>query len=58
VIQLDRISSESKFLELLKREIEIMQQIKHINIVRMYDASKTHKNLYMFLEFCQDGDLK
>ncbi len=24
----------------------------------MYGASKTHTNLYMFLEYCKDGDLK
>ena len=24
----------------------------------MYGASKTHSNLYMFLEYCKDGDLK
>lgn len=58
VTPLEKISSDLKFLELLKREIEIMQSIDHANIVRMYAATRTSRNLYMFLEFCRDGDLK
>jgi serine/threonine-protein kinase ULK/ATG1 len=51
------IGTDAKFLELLKREIEIMQKIEHINIVRMYGAARTGRNLYMFLEYCEEGDL-
>ena len=40
------------------REIDIMQKIKHTNIVRMYSAMRTPRNLYMFLEYCPDGDIK
>lgn len=58
VTPLEKISSDLKFLELLKREIEIMQSIEHPNIVRMYAATRTSRNLYMFLEYCRDGDLK
>jgi serine/threonine protein kinase len=58
VIPIDRISQDPKFLELLKREIDIMQKIEHPNIVRMYAATRTSRNLYMFLEYCRDGDLK
>lgn len=58
VTPLEKISSDPKFLELLKREIDIMQTIEHFNIVRMYAATRTARNLYMFLEYCRDGDLK
>jgi serine/threonine-protein kinase ULK/ATG1 len=65
VIPIERISNDQKFLELLKREIDIMQKIEHKNIglkilitVRMYGASRTSRNLYMFIEYCGDGDLK
>lgn len=58
VTPLEKISNDLKFLELLKREIEIMQSIDHPNIVRMYAATRTSRNLYMFLEYCRDGDLK
>lgn len=27
-------------------------------IVRLYDVAKTKNYLYMFLEYCTDGDLK
>lgn len=58
VTPLEKISSDPKFLELLKREIDIMQTVEHPNIVRMYAATRTSRNLYMFLEYCRDGDLK
>ena len=58
VTPLEKISNDLKFLELLKREIEIMQSIDHQNIVRMYAATRTSRNLYMFLEYCRDGDIK
>lgn len=58
VTPLEKISADPKFLELLKREIDIMQTIEHGNIVRMYAATRTSRNLYMFLEYCRDGDLK
>lgn len=45
-------------LELIKREIALLQKINHPNIVRLYDVARTSNYLYMFLEFCQDGDLK
>ena len=58
VTPLEKISNDLKFLELLKREIEIMQSIEHPNVVRMYAATRTSRNLYMFLEYCRDGDIK
>jgi serine/threonine-protein kinase ULK/ATG1 len=45
-------------LELIKREISILQKIKHNNIVRLIDVARTNNYLYMFLEYCADGDLK
>ena len=32
--------------------------MKHPNVVRLYDVARTSNYLYMFLEYCQDGDLK
>lgn len=29
-----------------------------LDIVKLYDVSRTPNNLYMFLEYCMDGDLK
>ena len=57
VIPLEYVGTDPKFLDLLKREIEIMQKIQDKNIVQMFDAARTSRNLYMFLEYCKDGDL-
>lgn len=33
-------------------------RIKNNYIVSMYHATRTPNNLYMFLEYCGDGDIK
>lgn len=58
VIPLESISKDPKFVRFLKREIEILQKIKSPYIVDMYHATRTPHNLYMFLEYCGDGDLR
>lgn len=45
-------------VEMIKREIAILQKISNPNIVRLYDVARTNNYLYMFLEYCADGDLK
>ena len=58
VIPIEKISSDAKFLELLKREIDIMQKIEQQNIVRLFGASRTTNNLYMFMEYCEGSTIK
>ena len=45
-------------LDKLKLETDIMKNLEHPNIVQLYYASRTVTNLYLFLEFCQDGNLE
>lgn len=45
-------------IELVKREIAILQKINHPNVVKLFDVARTSNYLYMFLEYCADGDLK
>ena len=45
-------------IELIKREIAILQKINHPNIVKLFDVARTSNYLYMFMEYCADGDLK
>jgi serine/threonine-protein kinase ULK/ATG1 len=45
-------------IELIKREISILQQANHPNIVKLFDVARTPHYLYLFLEYCNDGDLK
>jgi serine/threonine-protein kinase ULK/ATG1 len=45
-------------VEFVQRETAILKKISHPNIVRLYDVARTNNYLYMFLEYCADGDLK
>ena len=47
-----------KFIDLLQREISILQSLSHQNIVKMIDVSQTNNNIYIFLEYCNGGTLK
>ncbi len=57
-IPIKDISNSNKMLELIKREIQILQKIKNKYIVKLYDVARTNHNLYLFFEYCSDGDLK
>jgi len=57
-IPIKSISDSGKMLELIKREIAILQKVSSPYIVSLYDVARTSNNLYMFLEYCHDGDLK
>lgn len=51
----NKISDE---LESVKIEIITLRSLKHPNIVRLHDV-KRHKNkIFIFMEFCNQGDLK
>ena len=42
----------------IQNEIQNSSLLESTFIVRLYDHCQTENNLYMFLEFCEDGDLK
>ena len=52
------ISDTPRMLELIKREIAILKKVHHQNIVELCAVSRSNNYLYMFLEYCEDGDLK
>mmetsp|Transcript_16141 Transcript_16141/g.26229 ORF Transcript_16141/g.26229 Transcript_16141/m.26229 type:complete len:269 (+) Transcript_16141:74-880(+) len=41
----------------LKREIEIMQEVNHPHIVRLYDVYENDKNIFLVTELCTGGEL-
>jgi len=49
----------SKLAEQLKAEIEIMKQVDHPNILKLYDTitDENDEYLYLILEYCKHGDL-
>lgn len=46
-----------KFLELLANEVQILKSCHNDNIVQLYDMKKTHNNIYMVYEYCNEGDM-
>ena len=51
-------SSNPKFLQTLDREINILRRFNHPNIVQLYDVIRLPDTMFIFLEICEDGDLK
>lgn len=42
----------------IQNEIEILKKVEHKNVVRFMDVYQTQNNMYIFTEFCMDGDLQ
>jgi serine/threonine protein kinase len=38
-------------------EVDLMKQLDHPNILKLYDVVKTNGNIYLILEYCKGGDL-
>lgn len=51
------LSDQPRMVEFIKREIGILQTIESQNIVKLIDVARTANSIYMFLEYCNDGDL-
>ena len=57
IISLDNIADQ-KSLDYLKSEIVNMQMANHKNIVRLYDVRRSKSNIYLIMEYCEDGNLE
>lgn len=57
---IDRNSDKltSKVLSNLEKEISILRNYKHRNIVCLQDVQKTTNHFYLLLEYCAGGDLQ
>ena len=51
-----RIKEQKKFINLIQREISIMKNLSHPNILNMLDFIKTEREYYLILEYCELGD--
>ena len=49
------MSEENK--QLLKNEINILQQLDHPNIVKLYETYESPDELYLVMELCTGGEL-
>ena len=41
----------------VKKEINILQRLKHKNIIQLYEIMETKKNLYIVMEYCEGKEL-
>ena len=41
----------------IKNEINILQRLKHKNIIQLYEIMETKKNLYIVMEYCEGKEL-
>lgn len=42
----------------IQTEIEILKKVEHKNVVKFMDVYQTQNNMYIFTEYCNDGDLQ
>jgi len=38
-------------------EVEILKEIDHPNVLRIYEFYQDHNNFYIVTEFCEGGEL-
>lgn len=46
-----------KNMERFKQEIEILQQLDHPNVLKLYEYFEDHRNVYLITEVCRGGEL-
>jgi serine/threonine protein kinase len=46
-----------RFQQNLKNEIGILSRIQHPNVIGLFDIQKTINNFYLFMQYCNGGDL-
>lgn len=49
--------AEVSDIERVSREIHILKQIRHPNIIQLYEIIETKKYLFLVMEYCPNGEL-
>lgn len=52
-----RILRDERTRDYMLREMELMKQLNHPNIVYLYDSMIVGPDIYMIFEYCSEGDL-
>ena len=53
VIKKSRVKDPNRF----KSEIEIMKQLDHPNVIKLFETYEDNKNIYLVMELCEGGEL-
>lgn len=53
-----QFSRFSNYNEALQKEIDILLKARHENLICMHDLKQTSNNLYLFLDYCNGGNLR
>ncbi|XP_008808264.1 serine/threonine-protein kinase ATG1a [Phoenix dactylifera] len=57
VKEIDKNQLSSKIRDGLLKEISILRQVSHPNIIRLHQAIQTEDKIFLVLEYCMGGDL-
>ena len=49
--------NKSSDIQKIKKEITILQKLKHKNIIQLYEIMETNKCLYIIMEYCEGKEL-
>ena len=52
-----KVNLNARLQQNLKNEIGILSKIQHPNVIGLYDIQKTVNNFYLFMQYCNGGDL-
>lgn len=55
-IMKDHVDNDA-VLEEMRSELQTMSQLKHANIVKLYEAYERRRHIYLVMELCPNGDL-
>ena len=57
ILEREKIEKEKDLYNYLNQEINILQSLKHPNIVKLEDIKKTKTHFYLTMEYCNGADL-
>ncbi len=56
ILEKDKIHDQ-KDVERITREIKILKKVRHPNVIQLYEIIETEKELYMIMEYANNGEL-
>lgn len=57
IVDIKKVKVSAKFFKYLNNEIEILKQLNHDNVVKLYDVIIDRQYKYLIFEYCSGGEL-